>query len=380
MYKIPRGIILLAVGVIAGASLAIEATVAGTDAGGTARLPVWSLSTSPSVGSNGGLGSISCPTTTLCTSVGTAFPFGQPQELIETATARNWSLPPISGLSASQLHGVACTKKTCTAVGEVDLGGYPAASVPLVDTQSNGTWTAVSSPDPSNNQDYGVNSLLSISCPITTFCVAVGETYRRYEVPLIETLVNGAWSISSYSLNGANSGAGKLSGVSCTSATTCVAVGDYLGQTLIEVLSAGTWSQSTAPSPGSASALTSVSCPTSTSCVAVGNYSPGSFQATLIESLNSGTWTQATSLTPGLGAFLIGVSCHSAKACVAVGYSEDIVGGHPLIESLNSKGWSLTTPATISGTGELSGVSCKNAKDCVAVGQQVGGPLIEGEG
>lgn len=198
-----RSLAITAAAMIAGTSLAVEAAAARTDAGATTRQPVWSLSTSPSLGSNGGLASISCPTTTSCTSVGTTFPLNQPQELIESATAGIWALPPFSGLSASQLHGVACTKKICTAVGEVTSGGYPGGSVPLIDTQSNGTWTAVSSPDPSNNQDYGVNSLLSVSCPTTTFCVAVGETYRSFEVPLIETMVNGTWSISPYSLNSA---------------------------------------------------------------------------------------------------------------------------------------------------------------------------------
>ena len=72
----------------------------------------------------------------------------------------------------------------------------------------------------------------------------------------------------------------ELNSVSCTSATNCVAVGDYMDQadtsdtTLAEQWNGTSWTVLTTPSPVTFSALVSVSCPSATHCVAVGVSSP----------------------------------------------------------------------------------------------------------
>jgi hypothetical protein len=82
--------------------------------------------------------------------------------------------------------------------------------------------------------------------------------------------------------------------VSCTSASSCTAVGQYQSsnvttfgapETLAEVWDGTTWTIATTPDPSSTqNQLNSVSCGASQVCAAVGLYSnPGDVAATLIE-------------------------------------------------------------------------------------------------
>ena len=67
---------------------------------------------------------------------------------------------------------------------------------------------------------------------------------------LVETFNGGAWSIAA-SPSSSLSQLNVLNGVSCTSATSCVAVGDYFNgtanQTLVETFNGGAWSIAAEP-------------------------------------------------------------------------------------------------------------------------------------
>ena len=99
----------------------------------------------------------------------------------------------------------------------------------------------------------------------------------------------------------------SVRGVSCASATVCVAVGD--AGTIRTTADGGTtW---TARTSGTPNALRGVSCASATACVAVGA------SGTILASSDGGSsWTRQTS---GTGNILRRVSCPSATACVAVG-------------------------------------------------------------
>ena len=70
-----------------------------------------------------------------------------------------------------------------------------------------------------------------------------------------------------------------LRSVSCTSWTSCVAVGDFdfwpTDKTLVESWDGVAWKVVPSPSPGRGNSLAGVSCTSSTNCVAVGDYSNG---------------------------------------------------------------------------------------------------------
>lgn len=73
----------------------------------------------------------------------------------------------------------------------------------------------------------------------------------------------------------------ELYGVSCISASTCVAVGDYVtsngaSKTLVERWNGTAWAVQSSPNPSSASYLNGVSCTSASACIAVGHYVSGS--------------------------------------------------------------------------------------------------------
>jgi hypothetical protein len=133
-----------------------------------------------------------------------------------------------------------------------------------------------------------------------------------------------------------------LSGLGCTTATNCWAVGTFgLTGTLLqdEALhwNGSKWLLGAAPNPGGTSpgannALTAVNCLSVTNCWAVGYYSsPG---PVLNQALhwNGTTWSQTTTPNPAgtgsnAGNALLSIRCSSASDCWAVG--EQQRGGGP---------------------------------------------------
>jgi hypothetical protein len=183
-----------------------------------------------------------------------------------------------------------------------------------------------------------------------------------------------------------------LSDVSCTSASTCMAVGTFLGTipgtsadqhfTLAETWNGTAWTVVPSPSPklpGGGAILNSVSCSSATNCVAVGEtltfHVPGGYTTPypLIERWNGTTW--ATMHTPRLantGAYLNGVSCPSMSHCMAVG-SEGFPKKPTLFtfaEVLTGARWKFVptpVPLTPGGTA-LNQVSCTSSSSCMAAG------------
>jgi len=209
-----------------------------------------------------------------------------------------------------------------------------------------------------------------------------------------------------------------LDAVSCPAVGTCIAVGSYRdsqteGWGLIETFSDGTWHPLAAPEPATNPAgeppgredqtytgLYSISCTSGTSCVAVGMYSDVlNFRYGLIDTLSGGKWTALAAPEPpldGLGAGrgtddnaeqaaeLAAVTCLSPSYCVAVGRYQDAKGvSWALADEFTGRGWAPEAPAepdaaqtvtkspvavTSSGYGFLSSVSCAAPGQCAAVG------------
>jgi hypothetical protein len=138
---------------------------------------------------------------------------------------------------------------------------------------------------------------------------------------LIEQWDGTSWSIAASPNTSATQG-NDLEGVACTSATQCVAVGDYFNgnvfETLIEQWDGISWSIVTSPNGSSGSNfLYGVTCTSTINCFAVGFNS----NQALIEQWDGTSWTIATS--PSAGAMqdndLKGVTCASPTYCFAAG-------------------------------------------------------------
>src|ERR1700678_37763 len=100
--------------------------------------------------------------------------------------------------------------------------------------------------------------------------------------------------------NPAGSDGSYLEGVTCTSATSCTAVGYYIVEdgnaedTLAEYWNGSTWAIQATPNPADSRwvNLYNVSCTSATNCTAVGAYSnsAGSDYSPLAEQWNGSTW------------------------------------------------------------------------------------------
>ncbi|MCL5445693.1 MAG: hypothetical protein M1121_06545, partial [Actinobacteria bacterium] len=335
----------------------------------------WSIVASPSTSSSQDnlLSGISCVSSTSCTAVGYYYINADAQPLIESWNGTSWSIvasPNPSGSNRSLLFGVSCVGSTsCTAVGSYDS----TVNQTLIESWNGTSWSITSSPNPPgtlNNRLYGV------SCTSSTSCTAVGY-YNDNAVSqtLIESWNGTNWSIAA-SPNTSFSQDNHLSGASCVGSTSCTAVGYYyngsVDQTLIESWNGTSWSIAADPNAffWQGSYLSSVSCTSSTSCTAVGYYNNNGVSQTLIESWNGTSWSIATS-PGGPGSELSGVSCTSSTSCTAVGSS----GSETLIESWNGTSWSIASSA--SEGGRLNGVSCASSTSCTAVGSSGSETLIE---
>jgi hypothetical protein len=268
------------------------------------------------------------------------------------------------------LADISCTDATdCLAVGHSAGSNFQT----LIESWNGSAWSIMPSPDTSPTAD---NLLWGVSCTSPTACTAVGsaEVGADYDT-LIESWNGTVWSIvPSPSLT---SPYAELSGLSCSSQTDCTAVGfeDTNGeQTLIESWNGTTWSIVPSPNPSSipglsGDALGAVSCTTSTSCVAVGgnNTISSHFFQTLIESWDGSTWSVVPSPNgSGSASGLDGVSCLNPGDCTAVGGSQ----GGTLVEGWNGTAWSVVSSPNRGdpGSNSLSNVSCVGPLRCTAVG------------
>ncbi len=298
------------------------------------------------------------------------------QTLIETWNGSTWTITSSPNTSATEdnyLGGVSCTSSSnCVAVGDSSNGTNDQT---LIETWNGSTWTITSSPNTSATED---NYLGGVSCTSSSNCVAVGGSSNgTNDQTLIETWNGSTWTITS-SPNTSATQSNDLVGVSCTSSSNCVAVGDYSNgvhaQTLIEMWNGSTWTITSSPPSAVESGLGGVSCTSPTDCVAVGDALPGTYLGveTVILIWNGTTWISASSPDAGLGYSLRGVSCSSPTDCVAVGDQVNDNNVETLIETWDGTTWTNTSSPNTSLTedNELLGVSCISAGDCVAVGDR----------
>jgi hypothetical protein len=173
---------------------------------------------------------------------------------------------------------------------------------------------------------------------------------------------------------------GKLSAVSCFSATACTAVGSFPGGagrdlTLADRWDGSAWTSQITPSPvGEAASLDGVSCPSETVCVAVGSLRTQAGRMSVrVEGWDGLRWSvEQTPRRPGAtGGSLSGVYCNSPRSCLAVG---DSVGAHgvkgSLIEHWNGVRWTVQRTGRLAGIRDmvLDGVSCSGSRSCTAIG------------
>jgi hypothetical protein len=265
------------------------------------------------------------------------------------------------------------------------LAAASAAGVVTVVRAATPAWKIVPSQDSSSTQK---NAMTAVSCPTgkTGFCMAVGGYYTPAKLTEIQKWNGTAWAIvSSPNATGSTVTGNYLNGVSCVSATFCVAAGYYTqngglpDQSLIEQWNGTAWTVVSSANVASVSNdLNAVSCSSPTFCIAAGETVNSSFlEQTLTDKWNGTTWTVVPSADTGtaLSNFLWGVSCTGGSSCMADGYYDDASGNQlTLIERWKGTSFAVMPSPNPSTTfspasDSLWSVSCvKKVKFCMAAG------------
>jgi hypothetical protein len=330
------------------------------------------------------LSDVACPSLQVCEAVGGSSDF---TTLAEAWNGSSWAsqfTQNLAGAASNGLSAISCTT-SCEAVGSYVL---PNGTVlPLAESNTSGAWVMQKTGLPSGSSQ---GELLDVWCAAPASCVAIGLYEVGTSGPF--NLVGERWDGTTWSGSAVPAPAGSsgrsLSALSCSSATSCTAVGYFITsagaqEPLIERWNGTTWSIETGSTVSSAdyAVLSSVSCSSGTSCVAVGETNPRSdpeIVDPLVESWNGSKWQLMKGVTPddAYETFLSSVSCVSATQCVAAGTVEsDSLVGTTLIETLHGTAWSVTYSPNVAGQtqNDFNSVSCTSATFCVAAGSTFNG-------
>lgn len=356
---------------------------------------MWAIQPIPAPGGvpsrvSSALAAVSCPAARDCFAVGSLPAPGGTTVLVDELKGMRWdrqSAPSPGGTAGggySAFTGISCPSSVaCAAVGTFTNGSAGRAG--FAETWNGRRWSVQSTPAPAASP--GSVQLSGVSCASAILCVAVGSvTADTTTTPIAELYDGHSWTPQSLTLPTGALG-GELSGISCTAAGACQAVGGYQGadaaeDPLVEAFDGSTWREAALPIPTGAvafeqyGALDGIACADATACVAVGSYSTATQTEVPYSEVMSGTeWTvapvpfdtAATAASTGLSA----VACTSASACTAAGLD----GRQLLVEDWDGTGWAAQ-PTAVAPRGtyvdDAGGVACVSS-DCVAVGSDAAG-------
>jgi hypothetical protein len=277
---------------------------------------------------------------------------------------------PATDVSQDFPTGISCRAAGCTLVGAKDAnsgrGGDSGTGTAFAWRGKDGHFAIQRVPPPPGSKG---GRLSKVSCAGNGFCAATTSAPdQRFSVPagdpsvLVRRSQHGAWR------RPANAGHGFLSGISCPSATFCLALGDpgalrWNGQR---------WA--TAPAPGHPDPLTSgmqeLSCTSRSFCLAVG-MSAGSRGKAQYATWNGSTWSPIAAAPAPAGSTLsalTAVDCTAPGFCVAAGVFLKTPTGRArgLIETWNGTKWTLASPQPLVDlTFEGTDVSCATRSACM---------------
>jgi hypothetical protein len=216
----------------------------------------------------------------------------------------------VAAAAASQadLLGVSCgAANACMAVGTLLSGSPVLKGFPLAESWNGTAWTVKATPNPKGATN---SNLYAVSCSAASACMAVGmyeDAAAPHGVPFAEAWNGTAWTVMTLPSPG-GSGPG-LSGVSCASAQACLAAGNVIinghNNAFSELWNGKNWTIPATPRPTGTtySLLSGVSCLSATSCTAVGNYqvNNSSKSRTLAEAWNGKSWAIKAAADPKNG-------------------------------------------------------------------------------
>jgi hypothetical protein len=374
--------------------LSLVATPSGITGSDAAAAGTWSIVSSPNTTAtdHNYLQAVTCLSASDCWAVGHYIIASVNQTLTERWNGSSWTIVPSPNSSTTQtnyLNSVTCMSTSdCWAVGYYYNNG--SITQTLIERWDGTSWAIVPSPNTSATRN---NFLYGVTCASASNCWATGGYYTgSVNQTLIERWDGTSWAIVS-SPNGSTTDQNVLYGVTCASASECWAVGFYLSrlnsilagvnQTLILRWDGSSWTISPSANslPIQDNHLFSVTCTSATECWAVGDYLNNSgtsrYAQSLIQRWDGGSWTIASSpnTSDTQTNVLFGVGCTSATECWAAGYYFNAGRSQTLIERWDGNAWVIASSPNTKGTESnvLHGATCVPSSDCWAVGDYASG-------
>ncbi|MGC1800651.1 MAG: hypothetical protein WA701_09730 [Solirubrobacterales bacterium] len=243
------------------------------------------------------------------------------------------------------------------------------AALLVTPSAASAAWTVTPTPSIGGPRAF----LSGVDCSSANSCIAVGvaESFANFQ-PVVERWDGTSWQVTFLSSQRA-----LLDGISCPQPSVCFAVGSTDSQPLIELWDGSSWSTQ-ASAPGVNGALADVSCSGLLACTAVGNARPDpNTIATLAERWDGSGWhLQSTPNPTGSDqSSLHGVSCPLRRTCMAVGQSTTPPRfvTSPLVERWFGRvnAWGMQAAPQPEGAASvgLGDVSCPHgSRVCVVVG------------
>jgi hypothetical protein len=359
------------------------------------RMHPRSRSSVPSPSNNTSLNAVSCVSVSDCWAVG----WFENEAAGEVNEALHWNgkkwarvaTPNPAGRAAgdsNMLFGAGCASASdCWAVGYTTHASGGDLNEAL---HWNGKkWSAVHTPQPGGTTSPDENRLFGVTCSARSNCWATGQRSKAAGGLLDQALRwNGKRWLQVLTPNPAGTGrldSNQLNHVSCTSVSSCWAVGYALtpSKTRNQALrwNGKRWSSVSTPNAGRHTAgadndLLGVTCTSRSDCTAVGYGAPSDSQPPQNVGLrwNGAKWSKTAPYQPGIVNELSGVSCGAASNCWAVGirskYNEADLNS---VLWWNGHTWAGFATPEPGGTRDhddnvLYGVSCVSPTDCWAVG------------
>ena len=317
------------------------------------------------------LSSVACTSISDCMAGGT---IGGGIGLSELWNGSKWRLQPVApfGQAAPALLDVSCpVAASCLAT----------TGLRVTEHWNGSAWAIehLARPAPS----FTSFEMPAVSCVTATDCIGFGAyTANRTCAGVAETWNGSSWAVQATVPGGCGRSPCRnvlnncsLVSISCPSASGCMAVGGGVS----EFWNGTTWASEPIASPGGIlkPALAAVSCTAADNCMAVGLAGDSAITKILAERWNGTAWAilPAPKPTGQHSAALSGVSCPSAANCTAAGSSSDTSGiTKTLAEHWNGTAWAIQATPSPSGSSEsfLDGVSCPVAAHCTATGSFFG--------
>ncbi|MGC9962764.1 MAG: hypothetical protein ABSE47_12810 [Acidimicrobiales bacterium] len=207
----------------------------------------WSLEGTPDYSKlQSDLNGVACPSASSCTAVGQAWNSAEAWvTFAEHWNGHKWSLevtPDAPGAVENFPAGVACASATnCMSAGYT-LSNHDTIRLTLAEHMSGTAWKLEKTLNPSAALEPG-NDLSRVACTSTSSCTAVGwdENGHYLDLTLAEHWNGSSWAVMKTSNPSAGTEGSQLSGIACTSASNCTAVGYDANNKLVDAALAEHW-------------------------------------------------------------------------------------------------------------------------------------------